>query len=124
GIAGSQIRGVVECELQQAMRPVQVQFVANVLTMVVHGAHAEVEGVRYLFAGVILADQLEDTAFGSRQGFKLRFAQEQLLDAVTPSLPSLPQDGTEKRLAPRHVFERSEKVVGRVFFDDISDCAK
>ena len=53
---GLKIRAVVEGEFQKAVGAVEIQLVADVLAMIVHGADAQVQRIRDFFAGVILAN--------------------------------------------------------------------
>ena len=64
---------MIERELQQGMRAAQVQFLADVVTMVFDRADADEEPLGDLFVGSVLGDQPEDSPFSRCQGLYSRF---------------------------------------------------
>src|SRR5262249_23255375 len=72
-----QVRFVVEGEFDEAMHAAQIEFVADVKAVVVHGAGAQVQFVGDYLAGLISGDEPEDAQLRGRQVGKswLRAAQ-------------------------------------------------
>lgn len=61
-----QISTIIKGKLQQTVGPVESQFVADVLAVVVHGPDAQPQAVGNFLAGVILANEFEDPALRRR----------------------------------------------------------
>jgi hypothetical protein len=71
------------------MGSVEIQFVADMLAVVVHGSDADFQPFSNFLAGQIFAYQFENPTFGRRQRFDLGFAQQEFFHPVTSALASL-----------------------------------
>jgi hypothetical protein len=49
---------MIECEFQQAMAAVNIQFRTNILPMSLHGSYADLQQVSDFLASTILSNQL------------------------------------------------------------------
>ena len=60
-----QIRFVIEGELQQAMRAVNVELPADVVAVISDGFRADFQQVGNLLAGAVFDDEFQDARLGS-----------------------------------------------------------